>query len=177
MAEALATNKYLKELYLLNNALCDAGIHCLANALRVNQGLKELSLVGCHMSDMGLEHVAKSLQHNNVLNKIYVWNDGIHSNRTTTKITPVLTECLQNNYSLTELWLPKNLQSSTASIEKAVNDVRKRSGLPLISVTGRFVPRTVWSYMYSTEHTLRSIVTVFSLLGAFHLLVHTILLT
>ena len=30
--------------------------------------------------------------------------------------------------------------SSTARIEKAVNDVRKRSGLPLIEVTGMFVP-------------------------------------
>ena len=139
LAEALTTNKHLEELCISDNALCDDSIQHLAHALRVNQGLKELDLVSCGMIDVGLECLAKSLQHNNVLIQLHVWN--IYNiendaNRITEKIVSVLTECLQNNHTLTELKLPKNLKSSTTSIEEAVNGVRKRSGLPLIEVKG-----------------------------------------
>ena len=136
LAEALTTNKHLKELYLGANALCDDGIQHLAHALSVNQGLKELSLESCGMTDVGLEYLVKSLQHNNVLNKLSVYNYGVADspNRLTEKIVPVLTEYLQNNHSLTVLQLPENLRSSTASVEEAVNDVRKRN---FIEVEGR----------------------------------------
>ena len=142
LAEALTTNKHLEELIIPDNALCDNGIQHLAHALRVNQGLKELSLENCGMTDVGLECLAKSLQHNNVLTELLLWNLSISRvpNSITEKIVPVLTECLQNNHTLTKLVLPKNLKSSTTSIEEAVNDVRKRSGLPLIEVIGMYVP-------------------------------------
>ena len=140
LAEALTTNKHLEKLDITNNALCDDGIQHLAHALRVNQGLKELSVVSCGMTDVGLECLAKSLQHN-ILNELQVWNfTEKNPNRITEKIVPVLTECLQNNHTLTELRLPRNLESSTTSIEEVVNDVRKRSGLPLIKVIGMYVP-------------------------------------
>ena len=139
LAEALTTNKHLKVLSLSDNALCDDGIQHLAHALRVNQGLKELRLISCGMTDVGLECLVKSLQHNNVLNRLYVSNFSHNHNRLTEKIVPVLTECLQNNHSLTRLWLPENLRSSTTSIEEAVNDVRKRNGLPFIEVRGRSI--------------------------------------
>ena len=142
LAEALTTNKHLELLNVSNNVLCDDGIKHLAHALRVNQGLKVLYLWNCGMTDVGLESLAESLQHNNVLTNLYVSNDysANYPNRLTEKIVPVLTECLQNNRTLTELWYPGNLKSPTASIEKAVNDVRKRSGLPLIKVSGMSVP-------------------------------------
>ena len=141
LAEALTTNKHLELLDISYNALCDDGIQHLAHALRVNQGLKDLDLSNCGMTDVGLECLAKSLQHNNVLTRLYVYyiSHTNKPNRLTEKMVPVLTECLQNNHTLTELVLPKNLKSSTTSIEKAVNDVRKRSGLPLIKVTGMSV--------------------------------------
>ena len=144
LAEALTTNKHLEQLSVSDNALCDDGIQHLAHALRVNQRLKVLHLDNCGrvgLTDVGLECLAKSLQHNNVLTKLFVYNvSGANNpNRLTEKIVPVLTECLQNNHILTDLWLPGNLRS-TASIEKAVNDVRKRSGLPLIKVIGMSVP-------------------------------------
>ena len=149
LAEALTTNKHLEKLNISDNALCDDGIQHLAHALRVNQGLKTLFLVSCGMTDMGLECLAKSLQDNSVLNQLYVYNLGSNPNRITEKIVPVLIECLQNNHTLTELELPLNLESSTTSIEEAVNDVRKRSGLPLIKVTGMYVPLNEDSlYMY-----------------------------
>ena len=90
------------------------------------------------MTDVGLDCLAKSLQHNKVLNKLYVDNLYVEKppNRLTKKIVPVLTECLQNNHTLTVLGLPKNLESSTFSMEKAVNDIRKRRELPLIKVYG-----------------------------------------
>ena len=139
LAEALTTNKHLEQLSVGNNALCDDGIQHLAHALRVNQGLKELYLWNCGMTAMGFECLAKSLQHNNVFTGLYVYNVSSlnNPNRLTEKIVPVLTECFQNNHTLTKLVLPKNLESSTASIKKAVNDVRKRSGLPLIEVIGK----------------------------------------
>ena len=138
LAETLTTNNHLKRLNVSENALCDDGIQHLAHALRVNQGLKVLYLMSCGMTDVGLECLAKSLQHNNVLTSLYVHNgyNPNYPNRLTEMIVPVLTECLQNNHTLSELWLPGNLRSSTASVEKAVNDVRKRSGLPLITVSG-----------------------------------------
>ena len=142
LAEALTTNKHLELLSVDENVLCDDGIQHFAHALRVNQGLKDLYLVSCGMTDVGLECLAKSLQHNNVLTTLYVYNNfsANYPNRLTEKIVPVLTECLQNNHTLTDLGLPGNLRSSTASIEKAINDVRKRSGLPLIKVSGMSVP-------------------------------------
>ena len=139
LAEALTTNKYLKKLFLSVNALCDDGIQHLAHTLRVNQGLEELHLESCGMTDVGLECLIKSLQHNNVLNRLYVGNLSRNHNRLTEKIVPVLIECLQNNCSLTKLSLPGNLKSSTASIEEAVNNMRKRNALPFIEVTGRSI--------------------------------------
>ena len=142
LAEALTTNKHLELLSVSDNALCDDGIQHLAHALRVNQGLKVLYLYSCGMTDVGLECLAKSLQHNNVLTTLYVYY-GLstnYPNRLTEKIVPVLTEYFQDNHTLTGLVLPENLRSSTASREKAVNDVRKRSGLPLIKVIGMSVP-------------------------------------
>ena len=141
LAEALTTNKHLELLSVSYNALFDDGIQHLAHALRVNQGLKNLKLWSSGMTDVELECLAKSLQHNNVLTRLYVYVSGANNpNRLTEKIVPVLTECLQNNRTLTKLVLPRNLRSSIASIEKAVNDVRKRSGLPLIEVLGMSVP-------------------------------------
>ena len=155
LAEALTTNKHLQELDVSTNALCDDGIQHLAHALRVNQGLKDLALSSCGMTDVGLEYLAKSLQYNNGLNQVLLWNFSYSTNlnRLTEKIVPVLTECLQNNHTLTELVLPNDLKSSRTSIEKAVNDVRKRSGLPLIKVTGiiYYVCTSEWevcSYMF-----------------------------
>ena len=141
LAEALTTNKHLENLIISSNPLCDDGIQHLAHALRVNQGLKEIYLESCGMTDVGLECLAKSLQHNNVLTQLHLYNLGEYNpNRITEKIVSVLTERLLNNHTLTELVLPENLESSTTSIEEAVNDVRKRSGLPLIKVTGMYVP-------------------------------------
>ena len=142
LAEALTTNKHLEQLNISDNALCNDGIQHLAHALRINQGLKYLDLESCGMTDVGLECLAKSLQHNNVLTELYVYNyyNANYPNTLTEKTVPVLNECLQNNHTLTALVLSENLRSSTARIEKAVNDVRKRSGLPLIKVSGMSVP-------------------------------------
>ena len=141
LAEALTANKNLEELNIGDNALCDDGIQYLAHALRVNQGLKTLDLDSCDMTDVGLEYLAKSLQHNNVLTELSIYNlDEDIPNKITETIVPVLIKCLQNNHTLTKLKLPKNLRSFPTSIDKALNDVRKRSRLPLIKVSGKSVP-------------------------------------
>ena len=142
LAEALTTNKHLKKLEINDNALCDNGIQHLAHALRVNQGLKELGLAKCGMTDVGLKYLAESLQQNKVLSELGMLNfiSNQWSNRITEKVVPVLAEYLQNNHTLTWLLLPVNLASCTTSIETAINDVRKRSRLPLIEVSGMSVP-------------------------------------
>ena len=155
LAEALTTNKHLKRLNVSENALCDDGIQHLAHALKVNQGLEKLLLVSCGMTDVGLECLAKSLQHNKCLTVLKISNYNKNPNRLTEKIVPILTKCLQNNHSLIALELPNNLKSSTTSIEKAVNDVRKRRRLPLIIVNGMSVPlnkNCVCSYVF--QHSL-----------------------
>ena len=157
LAEALITNKHLELLSVSGNALCDDGIQYIAHALRVNQGLKHLDLWSCGMTDVGLECLAKSLQLNNVLTRLYVYNvsGANYPNRLTEKIVPVLTECLQNNHTLTELWFPGSLRSSIAIIEKAVSDVRKRSELPPIKVTGMSVPlieNSMWLHVSIATH-------------------------
>ena len=135
LAEALTTNRKLEKLLICSNVLSDDGIQHFARALRVNQGLKELYMESCGMTDKGLVCLAKSVQHNNTLTRLYVNNLTDSSNRLTEKIIPILTECLRNNRTLTTLMVPENLESSTATIQEAVNDIRRRSGLPLIKVS------------------------------------------
>ena len=136
LAEALATNECLEELEIGSNPLGDDGIQHLARALEVNRDLEILVLVNCGMTDVGLEHLAKALHHNDGLTELQIFgNDAL-----TEKIVPVLIECLQNNHSLISLWLPGKFESAYYIIEKAVNDVRKKSGLPLIEVEGMSLP-------------------------------------
>jgi Ran GTPase-activating protein (RanGAP) involved in mRNA processing and transport len=139
LAEALTTNKNIELLSICRSALYDDGIQYLAHAVQVNQSLQILWLSSCGMTDVGLECLAKSLQHNKVLNVLNVGNISGNRNRLTKRIVPVLTRCLQINDTLTKLVLPKKLEPSIQSIEKAVNDVRKRSGLPYIEVKGMSV--------------------------------------
>ena len=136
-AEGLATNQHLKQLIIEDNPLCDDGVQHLAHALKVNQGLKELDLGNCGMTDVGVECLFRSLQYNKGLNKLAFDSSSIHhSNLLTEKIIPLIAECLHSNHTLIQLQLPKNLKSFGTSIEKAVNDVRKLNGLPIISVAG-----------------------------------------
>ena len=98
----------------------------------------KVDLMGVNLTDVGLECLAKSLQQNKFLIELDLCN-AYHAkspNRLTEKIIPILTECLQNNCTLTKLELPRNLQSSKMSIEEAINNVREKSRLPLIEVKG-----------------------------------------
>ena len=136
LAKALTTNTHLEELNISDNALCDDGIQHLAHALKVNQHLKTLLLVNCSIADNGFQCLAEAIQYNHGLNTLFVHNRIFSkiSNLISETIVPVLIECLQNNCTLTKLWLPYKLKSSMSDIEEAVNDVRKRSGLPLIEI-------------------------------------------
>ena len=98
------------------------------------------------MTDEGLESLAKSLQHSKSLQQLNLCNghtkindnnivlDWITSypNTITKKGVSVLTECLKNKKSLSELILPADFESSTTTVQEAVNEARKRNGLPFI---------------------------------------------
>ena len=142
LAEVLTTNTHLEELNISDNALGDDGIQHLAYALQDNRHLKKLGLVNCGITDIGFEYIAKSMQNNNALKTLNVATcPGLGTeNQITVKIVSVLIECLQINHTLTELYLPDNLDSSTPDINKAVNDIRQRKGLPLVEVKGITIP-------------------------------------
>ena len=148
LASALTTNSSLE-------VLCCGGlpreyvIEQLAHALRVNHSLKVLHLGNCGMTDEHLESLARSLQHNKSLQQLNISNGFmyqlVHSPATRTKYkcieypntitkkgVSVLTECLKKNNSLLELILPADFESSTTTVQVAVNEARKRSGLPFI---------------------------------------------
>ena len=74
----------------------------------------------------------KALQHNHGLTELQIFRNSALTER----IVSVLIEYLTNNHSLVGLWLPGQLESACCdlAIEKAVNDVRKKNGLPLIEV-------------------------------------------
>ena len=144
LVDALTINNSLKELYFVG-APCDNIIEQqLAHALTVNHGLKVLNLDNCGMTDKGLKNLAKSLQHNGSLERLNIGNGDIyyedegkgvfcsHNHNTITKEgILVLIECLKNNKSLMELIIPDNSELSMTA-QEAVNESRKKRGLPLI---------------------------------------------
>ena len=138
LANAISANEHLEELNISKNALCDDGIQHLAQALQVNQCLKVLYICNSSMTDMGLEHLATSLIHNTSLTTLVLNNTDTDcwSNMFTDEIAPFLTDCLKRNLTLIKLKLQWNFWSPTTSIEKAVNDIRKKRGLPFIQVSG-----------------------------------------
>ena len=103
------------------------------------------------MTDEGLESLAKSMEHNKSLEQLHICNcycwiltsssgyglmSRMYPNTITEKGISVLTKCLMNS-SLSELMLPGEFESFTTTVQEAVNDARKKNGLPFIKVTGQ----------------------------------------
>ena len=150
LASALTINSSLEELYCVPTP-CDDVMEQLANAIGVNHSLKVLHLVDCGMTDEGLESLAKSMEHNKSLEQLHICNcycwiltsssgyglmSRMYPNTITEKGISVLTKCLMNS-SLSELMLPGEFESFTTTVQEAVNDARKKNGLPFIKVTGQ----------------------------------------
>ena len=136
------TNKHL-ELDISDNPLHDDGIQHLARALQINQHLKYLCLGDCGISDTGMEYLAKSIQDNTGLNTLYLlnrkWTWNYDGKNITANIIPILTECLPKNHTLTELAFSNDLSDlivyEVDEIERTVNDVRMRNGLPYLKIS------------------------------------------
>ena len=152
LAGALTINNTLKELHIVGIS-CDDGIKVLADALTVNQSLKILHLGNCGMTDKSLENLAKSLQQNKSLEQLnisnaYVYSHALRGNYYSTvypntlSVTEnclVVTKYLEKNISLLELVIPVEFESSIETIADTINESRKRNGLPLIIVTGKWL--------------------------------------
>ena len=136
LAEALKANKHLEELNISNNALRDGGILYVASALKVNRYLKRLELASCGITDGGLRSLAEAIQDNHVLNTLLVHNS--HSKVKNSITRKGLVEYLKNNRTLTELYLPHDMDSYKFTLKKFINDRRKGNGLPLIKVKGMY---------------------------------------
>ena len=130
ISEALAVNTSLQILGLAGNELGDTGVDSLANALKQNDSLKKLYLRGCGMTDRGLELLAVALTVNTTLEELELNGNGSISEGGLS----ALTECLKRNSGLVNLALPYQCKSVVGGIQEAVNEVRRRSGLPLIEV-------------------------------------------
>ena len=124
----LADNTSLEVLDLGDNQLGDSGIGHVSVGLKQNSSLKELYIQGCGMTDRGLELLSDALSVNEILEALLLLNNvgisdwGILA----------LTECLKTNVGLIKLWLPREF--SADSVQKSINETRRKSGLPLIKV-------------------------------------------
>ena len=126
---ALEVNTSLKVISLARNGLGDAGVDYLANALQQNDSLKELNLGDCGMTDRGLELLAVALTVNKSLQVLDLCqNDSISVGGVV-----ILAKSFRRNIGLVELYLPKQLNSASWLLD-AVNEARRRSGLPLTNV-------------------------------------------
>ena len=158
LAEALTINKHLEALDISGNELCDNSIEHLAHALGINHNVKKLSLNDCRLTSWSAKSFAELLTTNKYLEELDVSNnalDGdsirclIHALQVNQKLKSLkmydypmtesglecLAKCLQNNHNLTELVVPcTSSSSSLVNIEKAINDVRMKNGLPIISI-------------------------------------------
>ena len=130
ISEALAVNASLQILGLAKNELGDTGVDSLANALKQNDSLKKLYLRGCGVTDRGLELLAVALTVNTTLEELELNGNGSISEGGLS----ALTECLKRKSGLVNLALPYQCQSVVGGVQEAVNEVRRRSGLPLIEV-------------------------------------------
>ena len=143
IAEAIITNTSLEELDISGNLLWDKGIAYVSLALTVNCNLKTLLLAGCGMTNLGLWHLANALLQNSSLTRLDIWNadcdnDYLYPNFICDDGVAFLTECLKKNSVLSELNLPGDFKLSAATAQEAINERRRRSGLPLIKVKGKF---------------------------------------
>ena len=126
---ALTVNASLQILCLAWNELGDTGVDSLANALKQNDSLKELYLGECGVTDRGLELLGIALTVNKSLETLDLrQNESISEGGLL-----VLTEYLKRNNGLVKLHLTIKLKSAR-DIQETVNEVRRRSGLPLIKV-------------------------------------------
>ena len=126
---ALTVNASLQILCLAWNELGDTGVDSLANALKQNDSLKELYLGECGVTDRGLELLGIALTVNKSLETLDLrQNESISEGGLL-----VFTEYLKRNNGLVKLHLTIKLKSA-GGFQEAVNEVRRRSGLPLIEV-------------------------------------------
>ena len=152
LAGALTINNTLEKLHIVGIS-CDDGIKVLADALTVNQSLKILHLGNCGMTDKSLENLAKSLQQNKSLEQLNICNVYEYSHvfggtykcinypntLSVTETCLVVTKYLEKNISLLELVIPVEFESSIETIADTINESRKRNGLPLIKLIGKWL--------------------------------------
>ena len=123
----IAATICLEVLNLGGNKLGDTGVGHIACALKQNNSLKVLSIWGCGMTDKGLKLLSHALTENKALQKLDItWN------RISERGLLVFTEFLMKNEGLVKLWLQRHFRP--ASVQEAVNESRKKDGLPLIEV-------------------------------------------
>lgn len=135
LAKALRSNKHLEELNISGNKLHDGGIQSMASALEVNRHLKRLELASCGITNTGLRYLVTAIHRNHILNALLVHNS-LNKTKNSISMAGFPIENLQNNRALTELHLPLDMDSYKGSIQKSINDRRRRRGWPLIKVEG-----------------------------------------
>ena len=96
--------------YLRYNKITEEGASYIAEVLGTTRALRKLNLWYNSIGDKGLQYIAEALTTNTSLIKLNLWNCSL---RITEENGPTLTEMLQKNKTLRELYL---------SINKAISD-------------------------------------------------------
>ncbi|CAF1031253.1 unnamed protein product [Adineta ricciae] len=138
LADALETNKTLRNLDLSGNRTGDAGVKYLANSLQKNQ-LKELILANQYknyqIGDLGAQYLADALKQNTCLTKL-----DLSSNQIGDTGAQYLADALRNNQTLITLNLESNLIQNTGLeyLHNALKDNQTLKELKLAKNPGSF---------------------------------------
>lgn len=111
LSESLICGNLLKDLRLINNNISIEGIKHLGQALKQNTSLKSLSLRSCGIKSDKFNILIESLIYNKSLTSLDLANDNNYSNfcnNITNKDLESLLNMLQDNYSLTTIYLSAN---------------------------------------------------------------------
>ncbi len=161
LEETLGENRTLKELDLADNPICPTALGYIAKGLRHNTGLMELSLQRCDVRVTGCNGplLMEMLKTNSTLEELDISGSygitnaglltlgkGLKANRglKTLNLTslPEVTRkgwrqfmlCLVENNHLTKLQIPQKESAVLPHEIRAVNEARRRQGLPPLVV-------------------------------------------
>ena len=147
LSRALAQNSSLKKLDIGGDYLGDEGISHVAEALKQNKQLKELWICWCAMTDKGAASLASALTVNNSLKVLYMGGSEDKEKLTKNGLSTIA-QSLANKPTFVKLAIPKYFDSTTAHerLNREINLVRKRNGLPRIETEGEYVVLMCHSY-------------------------------
>ncbi len=134
LREMIQRNSTLKVMNLsLNSKVSDTGAIFIAQGLKQNSSLRELILGTCDIGDEGVKSLGEALVENDSLKELGLWRNHNISEQGLS----LLATRLKANRGLVKLVIPDYDYLSSAYQQERINTVRRREGLPLITVVSQ----------------------------------------